>query len=77
MTGLKLLIGETCFCWTDYMNVEIVRLVPQETMVDGWSDKEKVLLHVLHSRSWQLSNVVNQTRRSSKVVRLDHLGAIQ
>ena len=54
------------------MNIEVVRLVSQEIMIHGWSDKEKVLLLVLDWRSRQLSNVVNQTRHCGKVVRLDH-----
>ena len=66
-------LRRTCFCWTDDMNIKVEGLISHETMVNGWGDKEKVLLFILWRRSWQLSNIVNKTRHSSKVVRLDHL----
>ena len=55
------------------MNIEIVRLVFQETMINGWRNKEKVLLHVFYWSSWQLAHVVNEACCCSKIVRLDHL----
>ena len=59
------------------MNIEVVGLVSQETMVNGWGNEEKVLLFVFWRISRQLSNIVNQTRHRGKVVRLDNLGVVQ
>ena len=65
--------NQTCICWTDDMNIEIVRLVFQETMINGWRNKEKVLLHVFDWSSRQVAHVVDETCCCSKIVRLDHL----
>ena len=65
--------NHTCICWTDDMNIEVVRLVFQQTMINGRRNEEKVLLHVFDWSSGQLAHVVNETCCCSKIVRLDHL----
>ena len=60
--------NQTCICWTDDMNIEVVRHVAEEIMIYGGIDKEEVLLHVLHSRPWQISNAFDQTNSGSSIV---------
>ena len=58
------------------MNVKVVGLLPQKTMINSRRDKEQILLFILWWCSWQLSDIVNKTRHGSKVVRLDYLGMV-
>ena len=65
--------NHTCIFRIDDMNIEIVRLVFQETMINGWRNKEKVLLHVFDWSSRQVAHVVDETCCCSKIVRLNQL----
>ena len=62
---------------TDYVNIKIVGLVSQETMFNGWGDKEDMLFHILGWWSWYLTKRVNNACHCDKVVCLDHLYVIQ
>ena len=55
------------------MNVKVVGLLPQKTMINSRRDEEQILLFILGWCSRQLSDIVNKTRHGGKVVRLDYL----
>ena len=40
-------LWRTFIRWADYVNIKVVGLVSQKTMLNGWGDKEDVLLHIL------------------------------
>ena len=70
-------ITVTWFSRTDDVSVEVVGLVPQKIMLNGWGDEEQVLLFISGWCSWQLSNIVNKACHSSKIVRLDNLEIVK
>ena len=58
------------------MNIKVVGLLPQKTMINSRGDEEHMLLFILGWCSWQLSDIVNKTRHGGKVVGLDYLGMV-